>query len=127
MATHDLDRPEKCPVLDCDYHIRRFVRAYDRERHTLVHYKGDLICGFCPESRSLAEKSFRRADLFKRHLVVDHEANTNRHESLNTDGENPAEISEVSGKCSNCSLIFNNIDDFHNHFYDCICRAIING
>jgi hypothetical protein len=72
MLTHMNERPEKCPITTCDYHIKGFARKYDKNRHTLTHYKGTMVCGFCPGSGSSAEKSFNRADVFKRHLTSVH-------------------------------------------------------
>jgi hypothetical protein len=72
MLTHQHERPEKCPIQTCDYHIKGFARKYDMNRHTLTHYKDTMICGFCPGSGSMAEKSFNRADVFKRHLTSVH-------------------------------------------------------
>ncbi|KAI7247804.1 hypothetical protein KC335_g18725, partial [Hortaea werneckii] len=72
MLTHQNERPEKCPIPTCEYHIKGFARKYDKNRHTLTHYKGTMVCGFCPGSGSAAEKSFNRADVFKRHLTSVH-------------------------------------------------------
>ena len=38
MLTHQAERPEKCPVATCEYHVKGFSRKYDRKRHTLTHY-----------------------------------------------------------------------------------------
>ena len=54
MLTHQTERPEKCPIVTCDYHIKGFARKYDKNRHTLTHYKGTMVCGFCPGSGSAA-------------------------------------------------------------------------
>lgn len=48
MLTHQIERPEKCPIQSCDYHVKGFARKYDKNRHTLTHYKGVMVCGFCP-------------------------------------------------------------------------------
>jgi hypothetical protein len=39
MLTHQNERPEKCPILTCKYHTRGFARKYDKNRHTMAHYK----------------------------------------------------------------------------------------
>jgi serine/threonine protein kinase len=52
MLTHQMQRPEKCPIQTCDYHSKGFARKYDKNRHTLTHYKGVMVCGFCPGSGS---------------------------------------------------------------------------
>jgi hypothetical protein len=48
MLTHQNERPEKCPIGTCEYHVKGFARKYDKNRHTLTHYKGTMVCGFCP-------------------------------------------------------------------------------
>src|SRR6266487_5738840 len=63
---------EKCPIINCKFHLKGFARKCDKNRHTLAHYKGTMVCGFCPSSGSAAEKSFNRADVFKRHLTSVH-------------------------------------------------------
>lgn len=40
MLTHQSERPEKCPIVTCEYHVKGFARKYDKSRHTLTHYKG---------------------------------------------------------------------------------------
>lgn len=40
MLTHQSERPEKCPIVTCEYHLKGFARKYDKSRHTLTHYKG---------------------------------------------------------------------------------------
>ncbi|ORY09810.1 hypothetical protein BCR34DRAFT_364147 [Clohesyomyces aquaticus] len=68
------DRPRKCPVESCEYHVKGFVRAYDQMRHVGTHNKTQMICGFCPVSANGAEKSFRRYEIFSRHLSSVHGA-----------------------------------------------------
>src|SRR6266516_935480 len=72
LLTHQPERPERCPILNCEYNQKGFARKYDKNRHTLAHYKGTMVCDFCPGSASVAEKSFNRADVFKRHLTSVH-------------------------------------------------------
>ncbi|KAG9619475.1 hypothetical protein KCU64_g22203, partial [Aureobasidium melanogenum] len=45
LLTHKNERPEKCPITSCEYHIKGFARKYDKNRHTLTHYKGTMVCG----------------------------------------------------------------------------------
>ncbi|KUI53992.1 Zinc finger protein RME1 [Cytospora mali] len=66
------ERPEKCPIETCEYHAKGFARKYDKNRHALTHYKGTMACPFCPGSGTAYEKSFNRADVFKRHLTAVH-------------------------------------------------------
>lgn len=130
MLTHQNERPEKCPIQTCDYHIKGFARKYDKNRHTLTHYKGTMVCGFCPGPGSAAEKSFNRADVFKRHLTAVHgveqtppnsrkktAAPTGKQKGL---GYPP----NTSGKCSTCSQIFSNAQDFYEHLDDCVLRIV---
>jgi len=72
MLTHQTQRPEKCPIQTCGYHKKGFARKYDRVRHVLTHFKGKMVCGFCPGTGSSVEKVFNRADVFKRHLTYVH-------------------------------------------------------
>lgn len=87
MLTHQEERPEKCPIESCEYHIKGFARKYDKNRHALTHYKGTMICPFCSQgggsssgagggsssTGSSHEKAFNRADVFKRHLTSVHQ------------------------------------------------------
>jgi len=72
MLTHLEERPEKCPMESCEYHVKGFARKYDKNRHALTHYKGTMICPFCSSSGTRTEKTFNRADVFKRHLTAVH-------------------------------------------------------
>jgi hypothetical protein len=44
--THQSERPEKCPIKSCEFHRRGFARKYDKNRHTLTHYKGPSCITF---------------------------------------------------------------------------------
>jgi hypothetical protein len=72
MLTHQEERPEKCPIETCEYHTKGFARKYDKNRHALTHYKGNMVCPFCPGPGTAYEKAFNRADVFKRHLTSVH-------------------------------------------------------
>jgi len=72
MLTHQTERPEKCPIPTCEYHLKGFARKYDKNRHTLTHYRGTMVCIFCPGSGSTSEQTFNRVDAFKKHLTVAH-------------------------------------------------------
>lgn len=130
MLTHQNERPEKCPIGTCEYHVKGFSRKYDRNRHTLTHYKGTMVCGFCPGSGSAAEKSFNRADVFKRHLTAVHGVeqtppNSRKKPSAGAGkrltGGYPA---DATGKCSTCSQTFANAQDFYEHLDDCVLRIV---
>ncbi|KAL6163291.1 hypothetical protein ACJQWK_10880 [Exserohilum turcicum] len=128
MLTHQNERPEKCPIATCEYHIKGFARKYDKNRHTLTHYKGTMVCGFCPGSGSAAEKSFNRADVFKRHLTSVHGVEQNPPNSRKKSpsgrksfgGSQPS----VAGTCSTCSVTFANAQEFYEHLDDCVLRVV---
>lgn len=129
MLTHQLERPEKCPIQTCEYHIKGFARKYDKNRHTLTHYKGTMVCGFCPGSGSAAEKSFNRADVFKRHLTAVHGVEQSPPNSRKKSGNNGAKkptgyAPDATGKCSTCSATFSNAQDFYEHLDDCVLRIV---
>ncbi|KAI0798860.1 zinc finger protein [Xylaria sp. FL0064] len=131
MLTHQTERPEKCPILTCEYHVKGFARKYDKNRHTLTHYKGTMVCGFCPGSGSAAEKSFNRADVFKRHLTAVHGVeqtppNSRKKTSptANTGKKLTGYAPDATGKCSTCSATFSNAQDFYEHLDDCVLRIV---
>ncbi|KAI1100173.1 hypothetical protein F4804DRAFT_55455 [Jackrogersella minutella] len=131
MLTHQNERPEKCPIQTCDYHVKGFARKYDKNRHTLTHYKGTMVCGFCPGSGSAAEKSFNRADVFKRHLTAVHNVeqtppNSRKKtaSSVNSGKKLTGYPPDATGKCSTCSATFSNAQDFYEHLDDCVLRIV---
>lgn len=126
MLTHQNERPEKCPITTCEYHVKGFARKYDKNRHTLTHYKGTMVCGFCPGSGSAAEKSFNRADVFKRHLTSVHgvEQNPPNSRKKSPGGTRKAYCPQVAGTCSTCSVTFANAQDFYEHLDDCVLRVV---
>ncbi|KAK0938318.1 hypothetical protein LTR29_010076 [Friedmanniomyces endolithicus] len=129
MLTHQNERPEKCPIPTCDYHTKGFARKYDKSRHTLTHYKGTMVCGFCPGSGSAAEKSFNRADVFKRHLTSVHGVeqtppNARRKSPSAAAGKRPLGVLETSGMCSTCGITFLSAQDFYEHLDDCVLRVV---
>jgi hypothetical protein len=121
---------EKCPITTCEYHTKGFARKYDKNRHTLTHYKGNMVCGFCPGSGSAAEKSFNRADVFKRHLTavhgVEQTAPNSRKKtgSANSGKKLQGYAPDATGKCSTCSATFSNAQDFYEHLDDCVLRIV---
>ncbi|KAI9155255.1 Transcription factor Sp2 [Paramyrothecium foliicola] len=131
MLTHQNERPEKCPIQTCEYHVKGFARKYDKNRHTLTHYKGTMVCGFCPGSGSAAEKSFNRADVFKRHLTAVHGVeqtppNSRKKTSSGISGSKKLTgyAPDATGKCSTCSQTFSNAQDFYEHLDDCVLRIV---
>ena len=129
MLTHQAERPEKCPIVDCDYHVKGFARKYDRCRHTLTHFKGTMVCHFCPNSGSFQEKSFNRADVFKRHLTsvhgVEQSPPNSRKKSPSTRKSTNAE--DKVAKCSTCSSTFKNPQEFYDHLDDCVLKYLDKG
>jgi hypothetical protein len=129
MLTHQSERPEKCPITTCEYHTKGFARKYDKNRHTLTHYKGTMVCGFCPGSGSPAEKSFNRADVFKRHLTSVHGVeqtppNCRKRSPTGSTQKGMNYGSDATGKCSTCSATFSNAQDFYEHLDDCVLRVV---
>ncbi|KAL1963824.1 hypothetical protein VTN77DRAFT_7755 [Rasamsonia byssochlamydoides] len=131
MLTHQSERPEKCPIVTCEYHLKGFARKYDKNRHTLTHYKGTMVCGFCPGSGSAAEKSFNRADVFKRHLMSVHGVEQTppncrkRSPAASSTNKKLSGYSEnATGKCSTCSATFSTPQDFYEHLDDCVLRVV---
>jgi hypothetical protein len=132
MLTHMNERPEKCPIQTCDYHIKGFARKYDKNRHALTHFKGTMVCGFCPGCGSTAEKSFNRADVFKRHLTSVHGVeqtppNSRKKTSRNVNGSKQLSgyAPDATGKCSTCATTFSNAQDFYEHLDDCVLRIVL--
>lgn len=130
MLTHQSERPEKCPIVTCEYHQKGFARKYDKNRHTLTHYKGTMVCGFCPGPGSAAEKSFNRADVFKRHLTSVHGVEQNppnsrkKSPSLSSTRKSTSASQDAAGKCSSCSITFSNAQDLFDHLDQCILNQL---
>ncbi|KAH0386765.1 hypothetical protein KCU92_g2332, partial [Aureobasidium melanogenum] len=132
LLTHKNERPEKCPITSCEYHIKGFARKYDKNRHTLTHYKGTMVCGFCPGSGSSSEKSFNRADVFKRHLTSVHGVeqtapNARRRSGGSSSSKSALNKIGITGMCSTCGVAFANVQDFYEHLDDCVLRVIQQG
>jgi hypothetical protein len=129
MLTHQPTRPEKCPISNCEYNQKGFARKYDKNRHTLTHYKGTMVCGFCPGSGSAAEKSFNRADVFKRHLTSVHGVeqappNSRKRSPTTSTKRLTSYCEDATGKCSTCSATFTNAQEFYEHLDDCVLRVV---
>ena len=130
MLTHMSERPEKCPIVICDYHQKGFARKYDRNRHVLTHYKGTMICPFCPGSGTAAEKSFNRHDVFKRHLTSVHGVeqpppNSRRKSPVSASSrKSSGQSQDKVAKCSTCSAMFKNAQDFYEHLDECVLQVV---
>lgn len=136
MLTHMEERPEKCPIESCEYHTKGFARKYDKNRHALTHYKGTMVCPFCPGPGTAYEKAFNRADVFKRHLTAVHNVEQTPPNSRKQTGPNSAtstasrdqgECSQGSprAKCSICQCHFATAQEFYEHLDDCVLNVIV--
>ncbi|KAF3938717.1 hypothetical protein ABW19_dt0209827 [Dactylella cylindrospora] len=141
QITHMDERPEKCPIPTCEYAKKGFARKYDCQRHTLTHYKGTMVCGFCPGSGLPSEKTFNRADVFKRHLMsvhnVEQTAPNGRPKKVNGRGASVSSsgsprapsfqtsYKDVTGKCSTCNATFANAQQFYEHLDDCVLSKVV--
>ena len=65
--------------------------------------------GFADSVQPSPKKSFNRTDVLKRHLTSVHAV---EHPMSNT------------GKCSTCSVVFLNAQDFSKHLDDCVLRKV---
>ena len=128
MLTHEAERPEKCPILNCEYHTKGFARKYDKNRHTLTHYKGTMVCGFCPGSGSATENSFNRADVFKRHLTTCHgvEQAPPNSRKKGASGKKTTTMpgQSTSAACSTCGKQYANVQEFYEHLDECVLRIV---
>ncbi|KAK6078721.1 hypothetical protein SCUP234_06059 [Seiridium cupressi] len=124
MLTHQEERPEKCPIETCEYHIKGFARKYDKNRHALTHYKGTMVCPFCPGPGTAYEKAFNRADVFKRHLTAVHNVEQT---PPNSRKMIVAGNSSRSGdaRCSICHARFTTAQEFYEHLDDCVLNVIV--
>jgi hypothetical protein len=130
MLTHMEERPEKCPIETCEYHIKGFARKYDKNRHALTHYKGTMVCPFCPGVGTPYEKAFNRADVFKRHLTSVHhvEQTPPNSKKLVLAAGAGAGVGRTEGggaKCSICESQFATAQEFYEHLDDCVLNVIV--
>jgi hypothetical protein len=126
MLTHQEERPEKCPIESCEYHTKGFARKYDKNRHALTHYKGTMVCPFCPGPGTAYEKAFNRADVFKRHLTAVHNVEqtppNSRKMIVTSNGSRSGDA-----KCSICQTMFSTAQEFYEHLDDCVLNVIVPG
>jgi hypothetical protein len=112
---HD-QRAVKCPIETC---AKSFDRKFDRNRHALTHFKGTLVCRFCPQSGSAGLKQFTRVEMFKRHLTERHGA---RNLSQQRKYRDKATVASVL--CAVCHQMFNDAQTMYKHLDECILRLI---
>ncbi|KAF4122626.1 ZnF C2H2 [Geosmithia morbida] len=143
MVTHQEERPEKCPIVTCEYHGKGFARRYDRNRHALAHYRKTMPCPFCPRDGAGYGTSFNRTDAFKRHLTQVHHAEQTPPNSLKlsaggagstyshhdggggdgTDGNDGGGGGGDAG-CTICWRRFGTAQDFYEHLDDCVLGVL---
>ncbi|KAK3996325.1 hypothetical protein QBC44DRAFT_232211 [Cladorrhinum sp. PSN332] len=126
MLTHLEERPEKCPIESCEYHTKGFARKYDKNRHALTHYKGTMVCPFCPGAGTNQEKAFNRADVFKRHLTAVHNVEQtppNSRKLIVTPGTSRSD--GLGARCSICHSQFATAQEFYEHLDECVLNVIV--
>jgi hypothetical protein len=90
-----------------------------------------MVCGFCPGSGSPSEKTFNRADVFKRHLMSVHNVEQTAPNSRKKGSPSGSSrkyssfAADGTGKCSTCSNTFQNAQAFYNHLDDCVYNQVI--
>lgn len=127
LLTHQAERPEKCPVQSCEYHIKGFSRPHDRARHTIGHFKQTMICGFCPLVASAVEKTFNRCDVFLRHLVTAHRVEQMAVSRQNEYRSEPhLQQHPENHKVATCDLCSEPFDaqGFYEHLRGCTLRQV---
>ncbi|KAJ3579338.1 hypothetical protein NPX13_g1231 [Xylaria arbuscula] len=125
MLTHQEERPEKCPIETCEYHTKGFARKYDKNRHALTHYKGTMVCPFCPGPGTSYEKAFNRADVFKRHLTAVHNVEQTPPNSRKMIISGSSSRNGGDAKCSICQTRFSTAQEFYEHLDDCVLNVIV--
>ncbi|KAI0109552.1 hypothetical protein GGR51DRAFT_569838 [Nemania sp. FL0031] len=125
MLTHQEERPEKCPIETCEYHTKGFARKYDKNRHALTHYKGTMVCPFCPGAGTPYEKAFNRADVFKRHLTAVHNVEQTPPNSRKMIITGSSSRNGGDAKCSICQTRFSTAQEFYEHLDDCVLNVIV--
>ncbi|KAL1874005.1 hypothetical protein VTK73DRAFT_611 [Phialemonium thermophilum] len=134
MLTHMEERPEKCPIETCEYHTKGFARKYDKNRHALTHYKGTMVCPFCPGVGTAYEKAFNRADVFKRHLTAVHNVEqtppNSRKPVISGGAVAGVEVGDdgsrrPGARCSICHCQFQTPQVFYEHLDDCVLNVIV--
>ena len=129
LLTYQNERPEKCPIWTCEYKRKGFARKFDKDRHTLTHYKGTMVCHFCPGSGSAAGKSFNRVDTFKRHLISVHSVyqtslNSRKQALITSPKKLISYDCDAPGNCSTCSGTFASAQVFYEHLNGCVLRVL---
>ena len=111
------ERPEKCPVVRCEYYRKGFARKCDKDRHVLTHFNKTIICNFCTLHLDGSVPAFNRVDLFKRHLSAIHGVGKGR---VSSELESESEISSEVAQCSICAVPFVGPQALYDHLQECI-------
>jgi hypothetical protein len=134
LRSHLLDRPEKCPLTSCEFHVRGFARRFDKHRHMRTHFQGTLYCGFCSVTTP-----FNDCDMLLRHLVsvhgahldrdveendFDEESREDRESKKPTDSPQQKTADYLIAECSVCSTAFNP-RGMWEHLKSCVIEKVI--
>lgn len=129
LITHEAVRPMKCPLKSCEYHEKGFARLYDRDRHIATHYRAYFACHFCNTETELPPVFFNRVECIKTHLVKEHGVISSKIHAkrfakrLQPTKEHLQFSDECLGPASVCPVCFRgfeNAQEYHDHFEDCI-------
>lgn len=113
--TSEIEGLEKCPFRNCKFHTEGFVKQYDRDRHIITHFQGELRCGFCPQGQT-----FQGVDIMKLHLISMHGVKqTLRNNEPVMTSENERNI---FSECDFCMDFCGNALNFYMHIDECVLR-----
>jgi hypothetical protein len=98
-----------------------------------------MLCPFCPGLGTSHERSFNRADVFKRHLASLHQVDQNSQSSrlggssgmpgsgLTTasHGRASSDTIATAAPCSICGQHFTSAQDFYEHIDDCVLSVLV--
>lgn len=125
MLTHQAERSEKCPIASCEYHQKGFARKYDKNRHLLTHFKGRIICPFCPGFGTSSENVLSRLHIFSRHLITMHRVKRVSGERRPTQQADKSEMKDVTCPSSTCDKKFHSAQEVFEHLDECICTSLL--
>ncbi|CAH0052368.1 unnamed protein product [Clonostachys solani] len=123
LLTHSTERPEKCPMRNCEYYRKGFARKYDRNRHVLTHFKGTIICGVCPDGEDSNKITFYRPDTFKKHLTTVHGAELAASAPGKAAGQ-PSSGALSPTRCSICAYTLPSVHALFEHLEDCVLQTL---
>lgn len=111
-----MEYSQTCPVPTCEYHHKRFSLKAERDKHTMTHVEGDMICDYytCPF------RSFDWSNDRISNLRVDNVKHVKNHVYIFHDGpHNPIKVLE-------CQVCFRELSrpDYLDHLDGCIVRTV---